>query len=80
MPPEVAGAAGNVQLKYKGVDEYTVDVSIQKVTVADEPVPEYNAFTFKLMVPCVVLVPFTFTREQLENAHEALGMLKYQVI
>ena len=77
MPPEVAAAARTVQLKYKGVNEYIDDVSIVKVTVAADPVPEYAADIFELIVPCDVLVPIALTNKQLENAHEALGMLKY---
>ena len=46
-----AAAAGTVQLKYKGVDVCTVDVSIVKMTVAVEPVPEYDAVTCEEMVP-----------------------------
>ena len=48
-----------------------------KVTVAVDPVPEYVANTFEFIVPCDVLVPIVLTKKQLENAHEALGMLKY---
>ena len=59
--------AGTVQLKYKGVDEYTVDVSIVKMMVAVEPVPEYDTVTFEKVVPYIELVPFALTIEQLEN-------------
>jgi hypothetical protein len=34
-----------VQLRYKGVDEYRADVSIVKITVAVDPLPEYDAVT-----------------------------------
>ena len=46
-----AAAAGTVQLKYKGVDVYKADVTIVKMTVAVEPVPEYDAVTCEEMVP-----------------------------
>lgn len=77
MPPNVAAAARTVQLKYKGINEYIADVSIVKVTVAADPVPEYAADIFELIVPCDVFVPIALTNMQLENAHETLGMLKY---
>ena len=72
-----AAVTGTVQLKYNGVDVYTVDVSIVKMTVAVEPVPEYNAVTCEEIVPDDVLVPIALTIEQLENEHEVLGILKY---
>ena len=46
-----AAVVGTVQLRYKVVDEYYVDVSILKAIVADDPVPEYVATTYELMVP-----------------------------
>ena len=54
-----------MQLKYKDVDEYAEEVSIVNVTVADEPVPEYEALTAEETVPYVVLEPFTLIKEQL---------------
>jgi hypothetical protein len=33
--------------------------------VADEPVPEYETLTEEKIVPYVVFVPFTLTKEQL---------------
>jgi len=72
-----ATTAGTVQLKNKGVDEYTLDVSIEKVTVADEPVPEYTVVTLENNVPWVVIVPIVLTNEQLENEQDVLGKLKY---
>ena len=72
-----AAVVGTVQLRYKVVDEYYVDVSIWKAIVADDPVPVYVAITYELIVPEDVLLPIAFTIEPAENAHEELGMLKY---
>jgi hypothetical protein len=52
-------------------------VSIEKVTVADEPVPEYTVATLENNVPWVVFVPIVLTNEQLENEQDVLGKLKY---
>ena len=72
-----AGKAGTVQLKYKLVNGYTVDVSIINTTEAVEPLSEYSVATFEKTVPYIVLVPIVLTNEQLENEHELLGISKY---
>ena len=53
-----------MQLKYKGVDEIKADVSIVKVILADDPLPEYVAVTLEKIVPYDVLVPTADTKAQ----------------
>ena len=38
-----------------------MDVSILKITLAVEPVPEYNTVTWEKTVPCIALVPIVLT-------------------
>lgn len=49
-----------MQLKYKDT-EYRKDVSIVKMILAVEPVPEYDAVTLVNIVPYVELVPSVLT-------------------
>jgi hypothetical protein len=69
-------AADTKQLKYKDFDEYKAEVSIEKITLAVDPLPEYAAVTPEKIVPYEVLVPTAETNAQ-ESRLQGPGKLKY---